>query len=76
MFTVWAIRIGTCMACSRQDVECLEVESPPLMRRGLLCVQDFRRQVKLAAAVSSETVAREPDQATDVVRTRDDNGRH
>jgi hypothetical protein len=51
MFIVNGIRIGTCIACGR-ETECFDVQSQRQQLSGLLCVTDFKRQVKIVTATS------------------------
>ncbi len=49
MFIVKSIKTGACLACEK-ETECYEVESEGHAFAGLLCPQDFRKQVKIASA--------------------------
>lgn len=49
MFNVRAIKIGKCIACGK-DTECFDVEAQRQQLSGLLCVPDFKRQVKILTA--------------------------
>jgi len=51
MFIVKGIETGKCVACER-DTECYVVENQRHGIAGRLCLQDFRKQVKIATAAS------------------------
>ena len=48
-FVVSNIRTGRCMACEK-ETECFEVECPKQSLKGLLCPQEFKKQVRLITA--------------------------
>lgn len=54
MFCVMALKVGRCIACDK-ETECFVVEGEKQRVSGLLCPQDFRKQVKVATAASAPT---------------------
>jgi hypothetical protein len=59
MFIVKALKVGPCLACGKQ-VECVQIESTDQRLAGLLCLQDFRKQVKIAMAAEEARRPRPP----------------
>jgi hypothetical protein len=52
MFIVTGIHSGVCLACEK-ECECFQVECRRQGLSGLLCLPDFRKQVKIAAATGA-----------------------
>ena len=59
MFIVKGLKTGKkCLACER-ETECYEVECAKQGVSGFLCPQDFRKQVKIATAISTASAERD-----------------
>jgi hypothetical protein len=52
MFMVKSIQLGKCIACGK-ETECFEVEAQRQFLTGLLCMSDFKRQVKIVTATAA-----------------------
>jgi hypothetical protein len=53
MFVVKSIRNATCIACDK-EMECFEVVCEKQALSGMLCLQDFRKQVKIATVTPAQ----------------------